>query len=146
MEQDSIGTGDPTPDTEQARAPRASKWLWRSWRAKLWWGGAGLYWMGKFASIWIGPMEAVYATAVAGWLNILFYPPTLLLVLGVGFVCAWVESYGWQWGPPTDEQLFQSRSVGGWRDPYSDPLDPRSGALWIGSPENQTKLFNHRWP
>jgi hypothetical protein len=126
MEQDSIGTGDPTPDTEHARAPRASKWLWRPWHAKLWWGGAGLYWTGKFASIWIGPMEAVYATAVAGWLNILFYPPTLLLVLGLGFVRAWMGYYGCEFGPPAHDCLFPMRSVGGFLDPMANPLDPLS--------------------
>lgn len=130
MEPESIEPGEPPLDMEHARAiPRASEWLWRPWYAKLWWAGVALYWTGKLASFWIVSLEAFYETAIAGWLNILFYPPTALFVFGVGFVRAWMAYHGWEFEPPTHDQFFPKRSAGGWSDPYSDPLDPRSGML-----------------
>lgn len=109
--------------------PRASRWLWRPWHAKLWWAGVTVYWTGKIASHWNASLDDLYTTALAGFLNILFYPMTAVMFLGVGFVHAWMDFKGLEWGPPTDEQLFPKRSVGGLRDPYSDPLDPKSGML-----------------
>lgn len=126
MESD-IETGRPAPETNPPRlAPRASQWLWHPWYAKLWWAGVGLYWTGKLASFWIVSVGAAYAMAVAGWLNILFYPPTALLVLGLGFVIEWMGYHGWEFGPPTRDRPFPKRSVGGFLDPLADPLDPRS--------------------
>lgn len=125
---------------------RASYWLWRPWYAKLWWTCIAIYWTGKLASYWSPTLDDAYSTALAGYLNIALYPFTALMVLGVRFVPAWMEYHGWEWVEPSHDELFPKRSVGGRRDPTSDPLDPRSGSLWIGSPENQAKLFNRRWP
>lgn len=130
MEPDDLAPEAMTQDTQGGRvAPRASQWLWRPWYAKLWWVLVALYWMGKLGSFWIAFLTDLYTVAIAGWLNILFYPLTVVLVLGVGFARAWMEYRGLEFGPPTDDQLFPKRSVGGWSDPYSDPLDPRSGML-----------------
>lgn len=118
--------------------PRASAWLWRPWYAKLWWVLALFYWAGKLASLWNETLTQYYATAFAGYLDVFFYPFTTLMVLSIGFARAWMDYRGFEWGPPSQEQLFPKRSVGGWRDPYSDPLDPRSGPMhWrrFGNPK-----------
>jgi hypothetical protein len=126
--------------------PQASAWLWRPWYAKLWWACIAIYWTGKLASYWSPALDDAYSTALGGYLNIVLYPFTALMVLGVRFVPAWMDDHGWESVEPSREQMFPKRSIGGQRDPASDPLDPRSGSLWIGSPENQAKLFNRHWP
>jgi hypothetical protein len=109
--------------------PRPRDWLWRPWYARLWWAFAALYWVGKLGSYWSQALDNLYTNAFAGYLNIVLYPVTLLMVLGVGFVRAWMEYRGLEWGAPTHDDLFPPLSVGGLRDPYSDPLDPKSGMI-----------------
>jgi hypothetical protein len=87
------------------------------------------YWSGKLASYWSSALDGAYSTALAGYLNVVFYPFTALLVLGIRFLPAWMEYYGWEWVAPSHDEMFPKRSVGGLRDPYSDPLDPRAGML-----------------
>lgn len=106
--------------------PRASDWLWKPWYARVLWGSCAVYWAGALGSFWSPALDRLYTTALAGYLNLLFYPLTPLLVLGVGFVHAWMDFKGLEWGPPNHEQLFPKRSVGGFLDPMADPLDPRS--------------------
>jgi hypothetical protein len=126
--------------------PRASAWLWRPWYAKVWWACIVIYWAGKLASYWSEPLGDLYSTALAGLLNIAFFPPVAVMILGVGYAREWFASSDWEFVEPIHEEMFPQRSVGGLRDPCSDPLDPRSGSLWIGSPENQAKQFNRHWP
>lgn len=142
MENDTNSTADRTP----AVPPRLGDWLWRPRRAKLWWAAIVIYWAGAVVSLWVSPLQSFYDTALAGFLNVLFFPFTALLVLGVGFVRARLDSGDWELTEPTEEQMFPKLSIGGFRDPCSDPLDPRSGSLWIGSPQNQAQLFHRKWP
>ncbi|MFB0875652.1 MULTISPECIES: hypothetical protein [unclassified Sphingobium] len=118
--------GDDIYIADKLERPRASRWLWRPWYAKLWWAGAALYWTGKIGSYWSAILDDLYTTALAGYLNVLFYPLTALMALSIGFIRVWMGYRGWEWGPPADEQLFPKRSVGGYLDPMADPLDPRS--------------------
>jgi hypothetical protein len=118
------------PAPAARRRPRMSAWLWHPWYAKLWWVLAAVYWTGKLGSYWSETLNGFYSTAFAGYLNIGLYPMTILMVLGVRFVHAWMDYKGLEWGPPTDELLFPKRSVGGFRDPMADPLDPRSPRYW----------------
>ena len=138
-------SSDPTCEPQRDR-PRATDWLWHPGYAKVWWACIAVYWTGKLGSYWSQTLDDLYTTALAGYLNVIFYPLTALMVLGVGFVHAWMDQKGLEWGPPSHDQLFPKRSIGGWRDPASDPLDPRSGNLWTGSPENRAKLFHRKWP
>ena len=109
--------------------PKVTAWLWRPWFAKLWWAAIAVYWAGKVASFYSPALDQFYTSALAGFLNIAFFPPLALMVLGMGFARAWFEWSDWEFVEPTHEQMFPKRSVGGMRDPYADPLDPRSGAL-----------------
>lgn len=110
--------------------PRASAWLWRPWYAKLWWAAIAAYWAGKVGSFYSSALDDFYTSAFAGFLNIAFFPPLALMVLGLGYARVWFEWSDWEFVEPTHEQMFPKRSVGGMRDPASDPLDPRSGLHW----------------
>jgi hypothetical protein len=90
-------------------------------------------------------LSAFFSTAFAGFLNVVFYPFAALLVLGVGFVPAWLDVWRAQWDA---EPPMVDDSDAYWRDgnddhcideigPCLDPFDPRSVALWVGSPTNQ---------
>ena len=110
--------------------PKASDWLWRPWYARLWWAVIGIYWAGNVGSIYSPVLDQFYSSALAGFLNVAFFPPLALMVLGLGFAREWFEWSDWEFVEPTHEQMFPKRSVGGMRDPASDPLDPRSGLHW----------------
>ena len=132
---------DPSNTTENQATngtskPEASAWLWRPWQAKLWWAGIAAYWAGKCASFYVPSLEGFYTSALAGYLNILFFPIMALLILGIDFAQARFAASDWEFVEPTQEEMFPRRSVGGLRDPYSDPLDPRSGALYWRHREN----------
>ena len=114
-------------DAHANERPRASDWLWRPWFAKLWWAVITVYWMGMAASLKISLLAEFYSSALAGFLNVFFFPPLALMVLGLGFARAWFEWSDWEFVEPTHEQMFPKRSVGGMRDPCADPLDHRSG-------------------
>jgi hypothetical protein len=129
---------DPTVESEDSanaepvhavERPPASRWLWRPWYAKLWWAAIIAYWAGKVGSFYSSILDQFYTGALAGFLNVVFFPPLALMVLGLSYVRAWFEWSDWEFVEPTHEQLFPKRSVGGMRDPYADPLDPRSGAI-----------------
>lgn len=120
---------DETPE-HQADTLRIGDWLWQPWYAKLWWLGSATYWIGKAVSFTVPALDEFYTSAWAGFLNIAFFPPLALMVLGLGFVRAWFAQSDWEFVEPTHEQMFPRRSVGGMRDPASDPLDPRSGLHW----------------
>lgn len=113
----------------QISRTKAVNWLWHPWYAKLWWTGVVVYWSVKTASFAIPTLDDFYTSALAGFLNIFFFPPLALMVLGLGFAREWFEWSDWEFVEPTHEQMFLKRSVGGMRDPCADPLDPRSGAL-----------------
>jgi len=127
-------------------APKLSAWLWSPWYAKLWWAVIPLWWMGMAASTRVGAMETFYRGALAGYLNILFFPMTALMVLGVGYIKERLDGFvGSGDGTPLsyDEALAVTERV--WEEhdrsmedlaATTDIFDPRSGALWIGNPLN----------
>lgn len=136
------------PYSEPAKAempsPAAGDWLWKPWYAKIWWGAIPLYWAIATASLKIPKLAPLFETALAGYLNVLFFPMTALLVLGFGFVQAWFDAWGREEGPSlTDEEIAEidemSMDDGDWRrlgrpHPSIDIYDPRSGGLYVGNP------------
>jgi hypothetical protein len=124
-----IAVADDERSDAVAVRPKAVKWLWHPWPAKLWWAAITIYWAGKVGSFYLPDWDEFYTGALAGFLNIAFFPPLALMVLGVGFARAWFDASDWDFVEPSHEEMFPKRSVGGMRDAYSDPLDPRSGAL-----------------
>lgn len=125
--------------------PRASAWLWRPWYAKAWWAAIAAYWAGKVASLYSASLDQFYTTALAGFLNVAFFPPLALMVLGLGFVQSWLDrrSFG-RADDPIDFDVIQSEVFGDeWNDrrlghphPSVDIYDPRSGPLFIGNPQS----------
>lgn len=115
------------PSASTTVHPRSLDCLWRPWYAKLWWAAIPVYWLGMAASFQVVQLQEFYTSALAGFLHIAFFPPLALMVLGLGFAREWLEWTDWESVEPTHEQMFPKRSVGGMRDPYADPLDPRSG-------------------
>lgn len=126
------------------RSPCISSWLWRPWYAKLWWGSIPPYWLGMASSTKFETLERFYDSALAGYLNILFFPMTALLVLGIGYEQRWLASLSIKadgdgpalqlishpdpWGDEIGGRSF------GKPHPSVDIYDPRSGALYVGNP------------
>lgn len=113
-------------------------WLWRPCYAKLWWGGVPIYWLGMIASLRTDALAEIYHSAAGGYLNVLFFPPMVALVLSLGFLRQWLASLPVSAAGEIDESDFWDRRKYG---PSGVPkeidlLDSASGALWIGSSLN----------
>ena len=128
------------PASEAAvQQPQAADWLWRPWYAKLWWVAIPLYWAAATVSLKTPALSSFFESALAGYLNLLFFPFTALLVLGFGFVRAWFDSRPVDDGSLTwkeieeleriedDDWLWDHQAVG-------DIYDPMSGTIYIGNP------------
>lgn len=137
MPVESEGSRDRETAIDPLPRPLARVWLWRPWYAKVWWAAMSAYWLGKVASFSAPTLEPFYTSAVAGLLNFVFFPTVILLILGLGFARAWFAWSDWELVAPSHDEMFPKRSVGGWRDPYTDPLDPRSGPV-------HRRHFRHR--
>jgi hypothetical protein len=128
-----------------ATAPRSrlTDWLWRPWYAKLWWTAIPLWWAGMAAAFAIEPLARFYDSALAGFLNVLFFPMTALLVLGVGFVRHWIDGFPQRGNgtPPSFAELADIAAREEENDRAFEALnamtdihDPRSDGLYIGNP------------
>jgi len=122
---------------------RASDWLWRPWYAKLWWASIPIWWLGMAASTRLPALGSFYDSALAGFLNILFFPMTTLMVLGVGYAQQWLA----QFPTPGDGGPLSDRAAAGLAyleaeealaleelKASTDIYNPRSGGLYIGTP------------
>ncbi len=127
--------------------PHLSAWLWKSWYAKLWWATIPAWWVGLAVSTRVDTLESFYRGWIAGYLNVLFFPMTTLMVLGVGYVRARLDSFVGQGdGVPLSDEEAQALAAKLHRDQlermmemaraHANPMDPRSGSLWIGSAMN----------
>lgn len=130
--------------------PRVSDWLWRPWYAKLWWSAIPVWWLGMAASTKLEPLATFYDSALAGFLNIAFFPMTAFMVLGVGYVQHWLAGFpAAAGGVPLADDEAAARVADLWEEHEqgmedlragSDIFDPRSGPLWIGNP------LSSQWP
>lgn len=111
--------------------PKASDWLWRPWIAKTWWLAIPIYWSIKLASLWVEPLDVMNEPGWFGYLNILFFPPLVLMILGARWVRALIDTGHVVIGTYEETPMDRGPSGLPW---YSDPLDPRSGPNWIGNP------------
>lgn len=119
----------------------AADWLWRPWYAKFWWAAIPIYWVAAAGSLKIPALATFYNSAAAGFLNVAFFPPTALLVLGLGFARAWLDRplVG---DPLSDEEIEELERIGMEDEEWErlgphwsvDMYDPRSGGLYIGNP------------
>ncbi|PZU64037.1 hypothetical protein [Sphingobium sp.] len=140
--------------------PKVSEWLWRPWYAKLWWAAIPVWWLGMAVATRVDFLAALYGGALAGYLNILFFPMTALMVLGVGYARERLDNFvGQGVGMPLTAEEEQDlaemtrqrisadheRMMNDIRA-RSNPLDPRSGPLWIGNtlnPNNPAYINPH---
>ncbi|WP_333837401.1 hypothetical protein [Novosphingobium sp.] len=134
-------SNDHSAKTAGNARPSASNWLWRPWYAKLWWSAIPIWWAGMAVVSAFEPLSRFYDSAAAGFLNVLFFPITALMVLGVGYVRHWLDGFV-QPGAATTADPVGTDSVRQrdfYRvDPSVDIFDPRSGTIYVGNPENET--------
>jgi hypothetical protein len=129
----------PAPEAT-IQQPKAIDWLWHPWYSKLWWTAIPLYWITATASLKIPALWAFFESAFAGYLNVLFFPFTALLVLGFGFARAWLDALATdEWERLAAEEIRMwdddwSDRKPGQPDPAFDIYDPRSGILYVGNP------------
>lgn len=117
---------------------KISDWLWRPLRAKLWWSAVPFYWCGGLASIWVNALASFYGSALGAVVNVFFFPPIVALILLFGYFKARIAQAEFDTGADPEE-YFEWRCKrhgpsGVLRE--FDPLDPVSGALWVGNPLN----------
>jgi len=130
-------------DASIAERSRASDWLWRPWYAKLWWATIPVWWLGMAASSRIPVLESFYDSALAGFLNILCFPMTALMVLGVGYVQHWLAHFPTP-GDGGSLSVDAEAAIAGMDEEHErafealnasmDIYDPRSDGLYIGTP------------
>ncbi|BBB11256.1 MAG: hypothetical protein BGO58_10125 [Sphingopyxis sp. 65-8] len=123
--------------------PAAADWLWRPWYAKLWWAAIPIYWTVAAASLKNPALRPFFESAFAGYLTILFFPLTALLVLGFGFVRAWLDR-PFAGDPLSDEEIEELERIKIEQEtlryppdhlrPVGDIYDPFSGTIYIGNP------------
>lgn len=116
----------PGPDVAAAPSPRIGTWVWSPWYARIWWLCIVVYWSGRALAMYCKELDRFYMSTLAAYLNLVFMPMTPFLLLGIGFAWAWMDHHGLEFGAPDSDHMRPTRSVGGWLDPMSDPLDPRS--------------------
>jgi hypothetical protein len=132
----------PIPELEIPQ-PAAGDWLWRPWYAKLWWAAIPIYWAMAAASLKIPALATFYSSAAAGFLNVVFFPPTALLVLGFGFARAWLDR-PLAGDPLLDEEIEELERMSTEDEEWErlgphwsvDIYDPRSGGLYVGNPNS----------
>lgn len=107
---------------------RLCDWIWRPWYAKLWWSTMPVYWAGRAASLKIVALAEFYNSFLAACLAVVFNPLVVAVLLGFGYIKAKLGRGELVITPSTPNPFYRSPSMGGWSDPYTDPLDPRSGA------------------
>ncbi|MDF0490281.1 hypothetical protein PX554_19310 [Sphingomonas sp. H39-1-10] len=133
-------------DEGLAETPRLSAWLWKPWYAKLWWTAIPIWWAGVAISTQVDFLESFYRGGLAGYLNVLFFPMTALMVLGVGYVRERLDNFvGQGEGRPLSDEEAEAERQRVWEEhermvkrsrAFADPSDPRSGPFWIGNPLN----------
>ena len=126
-----------------ARQLKIREWLWRPMYARFWWSAVPLYWGGLFASSRVEFLADFYGSALAGFINVFFFPPIVALILSYGFFKDWLAAAEFDLDElPEDTSVRMHMSY--WSSNMHgkfDPLDPASGSNWIGSPLNPSHPF-----
>lgn len=129
-----------TIETNTAGSPSrrsASRWLWRPWYAKLWWAAIPVWWLGMAFASRVPALENIYDSAFGGFLNILFFPMTALMVLGVGYVRHHLNGFAASGkGSVIADQSLEDEHERDFDELNSafDIYNPKSGGLYIGNP------------
>lgn len=107
-------------------------------RAKLWWLAMPFYWGGMLASLRIEAASTFYHSAAAGIANVFFFPPLVVFILSFGYIKARVALLDLEddAGPEAYFEWRRKRYGPSCTLREFDPLDPASGALWVGNSIN----------
>lgn len=108
---------------------RLVDYIWRPFYAKIIWTCVAVYWVGCGASLWVPGLSALYQSALGFFLYIFLCPPITLAILGAGFVRAKLDGFEWATDDEGSAEPLPAHTRHEFYDPYSDPLDPRSGSL-----------------
>lgn len=109
-----------------AKAYPLGYFIWRRRTAKTCWFLCAVFWGGGAIGLLVPAVGAAYENAFAGLLCSVLFPPLVFLYLAIGWARQEIDAGRIVLGPITPRT---DRSVGGWSDPASDPLDPRSGMI-----------------
>ncbi len=103
------------------------------------------YW-GAFLTSWqLSLFSEFFRDDTGEYLGLLFHPMTALIILGAGYVRALVLAAHWVGGSEEGDYPIRKKSIGGLSNPHADPLDPRSGMNWVGSPVKQAEQHGKHW-
>ncbi|PNU03796.1 hypothetical protein [Novosphingobium guangzhouense] len=138
---------DGSQDAEERwEYPRLSKWIWTPWYAKFWWSAIPFWWLGMAVSAHFEILAQFYRGALAGFMNVFFLPPVVFILLAVGFFREWLDCLAHSPGKSgliDDEEILSTdwlrRADLDFMDSCrarGNPMDPRSGPLWIGNRDN----------
>lgn len=114
-----------------APSPRLRDYIWRPRFSKAWWTASCAHWSGMALAFEVRPLADYYNTTFAGFVGVLLYPPLMLAVCGALLLRAKLFCGEWQFTETPRHVRFPELSDGGLRDPYTDPLDPRSGPMHL---------------
>lgn len=96
------------------------------------------YWGGMLASLRIEAASTFYHSAAAGIANVFFFPPLVVFILSFGYIKARVALLDLEddAGPEAYFEWRRKRYGPSCTLREFDPLDPASGALWVGNSIN----------
>lgn len=109
-----------------ATAHRLGYFIWRRRAAKCLWFLCAVFWGGGAIGLFVPAVGVLYDNAFAGLLCSVLFPPLAFLYLAVGWARQEIDAGRIVFRPGIPPR---DRSIGGWADPASDPLDPRSGMI-----------------
>ena len=97
--------------------------LWKRPFAQLLWIACVAFWGGAGLSLWVTPLALLFDNAAAGLLYSVLFPPLVFLYLLMSWLRQEIDAGRIVLRPSPPPP---TRSISGFSDPMSDPLDPRS--------------------
>jgi hypothetical protein len=108
----------------------ASYYIVHSRLAKCLWGAMAVFWIGFFLSFKVAYLGIFYDYVIVVYLRIFLFPGVILAILTTRGIRAWFDSQ--EWGEADkDIKSPSSPNVSPVFPAELDPLDPRSGPLYL---------------
>lgn len=122
--------GEPNGDCTPSFGVMASYYIVHSRLAKCLWGVMAVFWVGFFLSFKVAYFGIFYDYLIVVYLRIFLFPGVILMILTARCIRAWFDIQ--EWGE-ADEDIKPSSSpkVSPVFPAELDPLDPRSGPLYL---------------
>lgn len=139
MGQTGTSDGEELVSEASGKSLRPRDYFWRPWYAKLWWGGAAIFWVVVWLVSWLLPRLFVPEDGGFGFLlAMIFHPYTIVPVLGLPLLFAWRQHVVFPWDDiltgqedeEPSEGLYDGEGIGFHRpilrSHVHDPTDVRS--------------------